>query len=166
MVKTRSDGKSEMEKLFDEKLASVASKQCIEDLKMLIMEQGEKIKEQNEKINSVNEQVSTQKNTIDILKDRFAVLSSAVEHLKTNADQQEQYSRRTCLRINGIKKDKDETAEKCLNKVQQVCKELNVNIPDDSFDRAHRIGKDKMTMIVKFTSFKHRTLLYRNRKID
>ena len=98
------------------------------------------------------------------LRDRVAVLSNAIDHLKVSADAQEQYSRRTCLRIKGIKKERDETAEKCLLKVKNMCKDLNVNIPDESFERAHRIGKDKDSIIVKFTSFRYRTLLYRNRK--
>ena len=174
MVRTRSDvdfnndeaENTNIDQLLDEKLSAVASKTDIQDLKNLILEQNKTIDEQNKKIKSLSDTVSTQERKINILGDRLAVISSALEHLKVNADNQEQYSRRTCLRINGIKAEKNETAEKCLEKVKKVCQDLKVNIPDECFDRAHRIGKDKKCMIVKFTSFRYRTLLYRNRNKD
>ena len=49
----------------------------------------------------------------------------------------------------------------------------SVNIPDCVLDRAHRVGQGKQSwnsridsrqMIVPFTSWKARTLIYRNRK--
>ena len=35
-----------------------------------------------------------------------------------------------------------ETREDCLEKVQKVFSELNVEIPENVIDRAHRIGKE------------------------
>jgi len=137
------------------------------------MDQNKKIEEQNEKIQAQDERIQQQEvrineqdSKLNILRDRLAVLSGVIDYLKVSSDNQEQYSRRTCLRINGIKSEKDETAENCLEKVQKVCKDLNVEIPYESFERAHRIGREKKTIIVKFTSFKYRTLLYRNRRKD
>ena len=52
-----------------------------------------------------------------------------------------------------------------------VFKELKVDIPDPVLDRAHHIGKPKMVgkmkvqqMIARFTTWRHRTLVYRAQK--
>ena len=52
----------------------------------------------------------------------------------------------------------DETSKNCLTKVKQVFKDLEVAVPDDCIDRAHRIGRVKTSddgvkqqaVIVKF----------------
>ena len=56
-----------------------------------------------------------------------------------------------------IKKD----ANDVLNHVHDLFK---VEISDAVLDRAHRISKVNNDVIVRFTTFKHRTLFYRNRK--
>ena len=79
----------------------------------------------------------------------------------------EQYSRRTWLRITNIPCEKDETSEKVLEKIKRLVNEAGVDIPDSNIDRAHRIGpkKDKkQAIIVKLTTFRHRSLLYRARR--
>ena len=86
----------------------------------------------------------------------------------------EQYSRRACLRIHGIPLPKKaESATDCMSKVKEVFKEIEVTVPDEAIDRAHRIGakvKDDNTgevrqaMIVKFLRWKHRTAVYKGRK--
>ncbi len=54
----------------------------------------------------------------------------------------EQYQRRLCLRINGIQRSADESAEDCLEKVKSLFKaELNMEIPELAIDRAHRISR-------------------------
>lgn len=120
MVKTRSesdtatkaeDKTKDMEQLFDEKLSTLASRKCIEELKTLIMDQNKKIEEQNEKIKAQDEKIQQQEvkinkqgSKLNILRDRMAVLSGAIDYLKACSDNQEQYSRRSCLRINGTKR--------------------------------------------------------------
>ena len=37
-------------------------------------------------------------------------------------------------------------------------------IPDPYIDRAHRVSKTNDTVIVRFTTFRHRTMFYRNKK--
>ena len=78
-----------------------------------------------------------------------------------------QYSRRTCLRITNIPCEKDETSEKVLEKIKRLLNEAGVDIPDSNIDRAHCIGpkkEKKQAIIVKFTTFRHRTLLYSARR--
>ena len=66
-----------------------------------------------------------------------------------------------------------ETSSDVLEKVKEICAESNLEIPDSNLDRAHRIGKsyfDKIkkvkckSIIVRFNTFRHRTLLYRAKK--
>ena len=66
--------------------------------------------------------------------------------------------------IKGIDKEKDETSSKCIEKVIKVCKHIKVDITKNDIDRAHRVGKDRSTMIVKFFSFIKRTSVYKARK--
>ena len=142
---------------FDEKFAEImkgmATKECIDNLHATI-------KKQNDKI--------------DELESRIAIMERHITLLQTNVDDNEQYNRRLCLRINGIPPVADgesETAEMCLEKVKNVFKKLDVEVPDTVIDRAHRIGKPRIVkgrkvhqVIVRFTTWRHRTLVYRARK--
>ena len=94
------------------------------------------------------------------------------ELLERRLDDSEQYSRRTCLRVNGIPYNGNETAEKSLELVKNEVAKLGVSLSNCEFDRTHRVGfsKDKdgnpvsdRQMIVKFTTFRVRTLIYRSR---
>ena len=84
----------------------------------------------------------------------------------------EQYGRRLCLLIDGIPLKNNETIEDVLDSVKNVFELAEVNIPDMVVDRAHRIGriyKDRTSnenykgIIVRFTTFRHRSMLYRAR---
>ena len=97
-----------------------------------------------------------------------------IAQLQNNLDDNEQYNRRLCLRINGlppVAEGESETSEMCLEKVKNVFKELEVDVPDAVIDRAHRIGSPRIVkgkkihqVIVRFTTWRHRTLVYRARK--
>ncbi|MCP4484349.1 MAG: hypothetical protein GY823_07315 [Flavobacteriaceae bacterium] len=128
----------------------MATKDCIQGLQNIIVKQNEKI---------------------EVLESRLAVMEKYVLQLENGLDDQEQYNRRLCLRIDGIESEENESAEKCFTKVNSVFQELNVNVPDNVIDRAHRIGRPKIangkrvqTMIVRFTTWRHRTAIYRARK--
>ena len=95
---------------------------------------------------------------------KIPVLTAGISQALKGADDNEQYSRRYCLRIKRIDKEKDETGTKCIGKVITVCKHIKVDITKNDIDRAHRVGKDRPTMIVKFFSFLKRTYVYKARK--
>ena len=70
--------------------------------------------------------------------------------------------------------EKDETADKVFSKAENILKEACPNLSGDCTDRAHRVGRDYKchktnktcrSVIVRFTSFEHRTSIYRNRNI-
>ena len=66
-----------------------------------------------------------------------------------------------------------EKSQEVLEKVVNIMKEFEAEISESFLDRAHRIGptytdnnngKKMQSIIVRFTTFRHRTLLYANRK--
>ena len=104
---------------------------------------------------------------MNTLRESNVALQEKGRNLENLVECYEQYSRRTCLRITNIPCEKDETSEKVLEKVKKLINEAGVDIPESNIDRAHRIGpqKDKkQAVIVKFTTFRHRTLLFRARR--
>lgn len=146
-----------LESLLDAKLAELksdmATKDCINDLKNIIVEQKSRIKE---------------------LESRVIVMEKLIQNLKGRSDDSEQYQRRLCLRIGGVELKQGangESGDECLKIVKKIFRELKVSIPDAVIDRAHRIGHIKeeggkryRQIIVRFTTWRHRTEVYRARK--
>ena len=46
---------------------------------------------------------------------------------------------------------------------EKLLEEAEVTIPDAVLDRVHRVTKNNLDVIVRFTTFCHRTLFYRKR---
>jgi hypothetical protein len=117
--------------------------------------------------------IHKQQDEINGLKEKITCLQSQVDYLLDHSDESEQYSRRLCLRIDGIPVPENgaEKEEDVITAVKKVITEAGVTIPADSIDRAHRIGKGRVVagkqtrqVIVKFANFRSRTSLYRARK--
>ena len=125
-------------------------------------------------INGLMEILNDQKQKISMMEDKIAVMESHISQLHVANDGIEQYQRRLCLRICGIELPtlgQNETAQDCFDKVKDVFTDIGVEIPYDVMDRAHRIGKTTSyngkkcrQMIVRFTTWRHRTIVYRARK--
>ena len=83
-----------------------------------------------------------------------------------------QYGRLVCVRIDDVTAESEETADSVCEKVGEFLREACPDIPVSCVDRAPRIGseyksyrnKKKCCIIVRFMSFRHRTMVYRNRK--
>ncbi len=126
-------------------------------------------------VDKVLQVIETQKKQIEELQSKISVMDSLITQLRNNVDDQEQYQRRLCLRISGIptpKAGESESREDCLEKVKSQFKDqLELDILDTVIDRAHRIGKARVVdgkryrqVIVRFTTWRHRTQVYRARK--
>ena len=92
-----------------------------------------------------------------------------MDKLQIKCDDLESYSRRYCLRLNGIPVHHDEKNEDCLKTLEKCYKEINLPFVSDEIDRVHRIGKSMIEkgsgkkvrqMIVKFKSWNSRKKLY------
>ena len=106
-------------------------------------------------------------------KKQVAELSKlSIEHHSKN-EELEQYGRRLCLRVDGIPAVSNESSDDVMNLTKSLFKQANVSVPENVLDRAHRIGpvyndrvsqKKCKSIIVRFTTSRHRTLFYRARK--
>ena len=110
--------------------------------------------------------------TVAMLQQHVREYQKWINKLEDDSEELEQYGRRLCLRIEGVPSAERETSEEVLEKVKCLVSESGCDIPDVVIDRAHRIGKgytDKKSnlscksIIVRFTTFRYRTILYRNR---
>ncbi|KAK5649644.1 hypothetical protein RI129_000673 [Pyrocoelia pectoralis] len=109
---------------------------------------------------------------IQVCKITAPLISEIEEVKKSNVTTQEldnlrQYTRRNSLRIFGIKEDINEDVErKMIETFNTYC---NVNMKAESIDRCHRIGKPSdninkpRAIIVKFTSYRYKNLIYRSK---
>ena len=176
---------NEIGKILDEKLdkklstlkEDLATKTCIESLRETIIEQNTKIETLEAKVVLLESYIKCIERNEELTKrhaDKLESNEERIEQLELKADDMEQYQRRLCLRINGVEQEADESASKCLQKVKKILKEdLKVDIPDSVIDRAHRIGKVRedtetgkkhRSIIVRFTTWRHKTAVYRARK--
>ena len=85
----------------------------------------------------------------------------------------EQYGKCLCLGIDSVPTVKDESSDDVLEFTKSLFKEAKVVVPYTVLDHGHRTGPsytDRITskkcksIIVRFTTFRHRTLFYRARK--
>ena len=176
---------NEIGKILDEKLdkklstlkEDLATKTCIVSLRETIIEQNTKIETLEAKVVLLESYVKCIERNKELTKRHGDALESNEERIKQlelKADDMEQYQRRLSLRIHGVEQEADESASKCLQKVKKIFKEdLKVEIPDTVIDRAHRIGRERedsetgkkhRAIIVRFTTWRHKTAIYKARK--
>ena len=153
----------EITTLLDEKLSALKDDIVIEVRDSIARLFEAKLKEKDEKIEKLQSHV--------------AMLQMHVMNLKQAHDEKleelEQYGRRLCLRIDGVPHKEVETANEVLQTVKEKIDEVGADIPDVVIDRAHRVGapffddsthSKSQSIIVRFTTFRHRTLFYNKRK--
>ena len=124
------------------------------------------------RIEKQDTKISTLEDRIESLEGKLAFLENSVQLQNRHVDDLEQYGRRLCLRLHGIPLVEDETASDVLNKVKDEVKRLGVKLADGDYDRAHRIGGIKenqsgdksQAVILRMTSWKARTDIYRSRE--
>ena len=83
---------------------------------------------------------------------------------RQDLENNEQYGRRFYLRIKNMKKQKNESSVKVLEVVKCLFSKASINISDACIDRTHRVSRTDNAVIVRFTTFCHRTTFYRKRK--
>lgn len=147
----------------------------IQSLKELFTKKFENL---NAKLELTESTVAVQRSVIDNLKIEISNLRENVDTqsgtLGNQIDRQDQYQRRSNLRISGVALPVDgvsEENEEVLKIVDEVCEDLGVDVKRDDIFRAHRIGPKKsdddgkrhQAIIVRFRSWKARCALYRAR---
>ena len=119
-------------------------------------------------ITVLESQLEIQKNVIEKLEVDRSRLVASIKSLDEKIDEQQQYSRRNCLLIHGIKEEKDEDVEKLVMDV--VNTKLEAGLQDMEVSRTHRVGrksidKDKpRPIIVRFISYRQRKKVFNLKK--
>ena len=148
---TRSSTKmaNEFKNLLDDAVKSLASKEDIDSLKILVKDQSDTIKELGLKIAKLEEKVTTNEETIARLDEKVSLLQDKMVYLETQdklkarkLDDLEQYGRRESLRFNGFQTKQNESSENYAKMVKQYIRHtLKVEVDVNDFNPIHRIDQ-------------------------
>ena len=162
-----------MSDLKEEILAKIEEK--FQDFKSsLIAEIREQIKKEiSETLDKEIEKRKELESTVSMLQEHVKLYQEQMNELKDKHDDLEQYGRRLCVRIDGVPSNENETSNDVFENVKGLIEESKSEIPEVAIDRAHRIGKEytdstsgkkSKSIIVRFTTFRHRNMFYHGRK--
>ena len=101
-----------------------------------------------------------------LMEDRDSLIEKT-EHLEDELDDLQQYSRRTCLLIHGVKEEKEENVETVVNNV--IKEEVKVKLDAKDVSRTHRLGRRRSDgkprpIIVRFLSYRQRAKVFSSKK--
>ena len=129
----------------------------------------ESISLMNEKFEDINKKFDNYEKEKEIkdLKEKVLILSNEKKGLEQIIDRQEQYSRRNCILIHGVKEEQNEDTDNVVVKLIKDSLEEDVDLTE--LDRSHRIGKKKSngkarSIIVKFARYNVRRKVFYNKK--
>ena len=119
----------------------------------------------------VNEKTETLTREMDDLRLELTELRGQLHRMSDTQDEAEQYSRRACVRIANFQETPDECTDHI---VMEVARQASVDITPNDIDRSHRVNRVNVDpavpdtrpreIIVKFTSYRSRTLFIKGRK--
>ena len=120
-----------MKYYFEKLIEPLVTNKLLEDLLNILKDDlskkfDEKISEQSAKIEKFGSIISIYENTID--------------QLLVKCNDNEQYSRRSCLRIHGVEVKEKEDKDDVMNTLEQCYSSLDVPFNPNDIDRAHLIG--------------------------
>ena len=130
---------NDINKKYDELKATI-SNDTIEKFKEVLKEEMSKI---NDKLAGKIHQLCQDK---IFLQEQISKLKKQNRAIAASCEETEQYSRRLCLRIDGVPPVAKETPSDVLEKVKEICAESNLEILNP---KAHRIGKSYFDKIKK-----------------
>ena len=131
-------------------------------------EVNESIKFINEKFEEMKADRQDKEQQISELKNEVKYLNEKVETMDRSLDRHEQYSRRNCLLIHGVKENEKEDTDEVV--IEFFEKEMEEKLSANDIDRSHRLGKKQTgsrprPIIIKFTRYNVRNVIFRKKKI-
>ena len=115
----------------------------------------ETITKQNEKVTSLQRKLDHFASNIVVLESQLALVNHEIDVLREKLNDQEQYSRRPCLVIEGIRSNGNDTEASVRKSVTDIIKS-DLQLPDiteNDVDKCHRIGAidndGKQNIIIK-----------------
>ena len=159
----------------EEQISKTYFDKSMKELKDIILEQSNEIKQLASELKSESLRIDKLEDTVAMLRSTIKTLKSQSNSNSEQAERNAQYSKRNNLIIKNIpppQPQEKETGDTCLDKVKVALQANGIIVPDGAFDRAHRVGKrqvsekygDPQPMIVRFTSWRERTKVYKDRK--
>ena len=118
------------------------------------------LKEKDEKIKELERK-------IDILEEKNEDLITQNQNFSVKLDDLEQYSRRNCLLLHGVKENEEENTDEIV--LSTIAEEMGIHINEEDIDRTHRLGKPNRNdgkprpIIIKFTRYavRHKVFVYK-----
>ena len=98
-----------------------------------------KLKE--EIIERFEEKFTAQNQKIVDLEEKIYLQEKKIKNLSIKCDDNEQYSRWYCLRMHGLKFDKNESQNDRVPKISECFSEIDLSYKEEEIDRVHCIGK-------------------------
>ena len=116
-----------------------------------------------------DEKISKQNANIEKIESIITIHENIIDQLLIKCDDNEQYSRRSCLHIHRVKVKENEDEDGIMNGLEDRYSSVNLQFDANDIDPAHRIrlphtdknsGKKVKSVIVKFRSWKaHQRLI-------
>ena len=119
-------------------------------------------------VHKINNRLDYLENENKTLKSRVSDLEAKLDDANEAQDKANQYSRRNCLRISGLKESSQEDTDAII---LDVAKTIGAEITLGDIDRSHRLGRPSNTqkngkprdIIVKFTSYRSRAKMFKQK---
>ena len=75
------------------------------------------------------------------LEEKISLQEKKIKNLSIKRDENDQYSRRYCIRMQGLKYDKNESQCDIVSKISECFSKIGLPYEEAEIDRVHRIGK-------------------------
>ena len=125
------------------------------------------IKFVNEKFEEYEKDKKEREKEIKDLKEEVEDLKNQLNEVDHMLDKQEQYSRRHCFLVHGVRESANENTDNLV--ISTIKENMDAELVEEDIDRTHRIGKKRedgkpRPIIVKFTRYNRRRMIYQRKK--
>lgn len=137
----------------------------IQKFDSLSLELTHKVEQTNATVVDLNEKFSTLIHSVNNVQRQCETNSKKISSIDTKLDSLEQYSRRSNIRIFGIKEAARESTDRIVCDLIKSKMDIDLNLND--VERSHRVGKDNgkpRAILVKFASYRHKASVYGAKK--
>lgn len=171
MSSTRATKNLIKETLQDEEVLRVMKDAVIQAMESKFQVLFDRLDQQAGQIFDLQQKAEARESELATLKSNSERDHHLIRKLQSSLNNQEQYSRRNCLRIFGVAETDDENTDAIVCRIANH--NLGVELRCDDIDRSHRVGRrtpphqgpsKPRAIIVKMTSYRHRQRLITNRK--
>ena len=121
----------------------------------------------NEKFDKLERDNRKKEEKINELEEKTRKTDKKINDLNSVIDRQEQYSRRNCILLHGVKETENEDTNTVVTETLNEL--LQEKLTDIDIDRSHRIGrlkkgKQSRPIIIKLARYNIRNIVFKNKK--